>query len=264
MSQGMAAVWLWCCMDIGLFFCPCQSAFSGITSYHALSMSFHNQPQYPFETLQINGIKMHRVQESDHERAQIEKTKNVRARCSRNPSASGGQWLSMMGICCDMLRLIWYDQMIGCMENTQMWFMFLQIINPIYYIESALVIIDSCQVEFAPGLWAQLEWLLFHHVSPRTFIQSDSVEAQCRDCLLPTWIMWAQSVGPDVIWINLGLSGMAGAAKRDTSNVRTFSLSSWTRWGVKSAHPAHPKVAWDTPTMTGCTYQIKKIFDNII
>lgn len=151
--------------------------------------------------LKLSADQWHQVQESNHERAQIEKTKNVRARGALGilPQVEDNDWVWLGYVAI----LIWYDYMIVCMENTQMWFMFLQIIHPIYYIESALVIIDSCQVEFAPGLWAQLEWLLFHHVSPSSSIQSDSVEAQCRDCLLPMWIMWAQSVGPDVIWIVL-------------------------------------------------------------
>jgi predicted methyltransferase len=69
-------------------------------------MSFHNQPQYPFETLQINGIKMHRVQESDHERAQIEKTK----KCARAVlSESFRKWRTMIEYDGDMLRHVAID-----------------------------------------------------------------------------------------------------------------------------------------------------------
>ena len=117
--QQCPGVWwlydLWCCMDIGWF------------------------------VFMLISILRHPVQESDHESTDQE-DENVRVRYSLNPSASGGRWLSIIGICCVMLRLTCYDKMIACMENTHSCYSCscTSLYKPIYNIEAARVIRDSC------------------------------------------------------------------------------------------------------------------------
>ena len=181
-----------------------------------LLMSFHNQPQYPFETLCRSMASSSGIQ--PRESTDREDKKCARAGCSRNPSASGGQWLSMIGICCD-IDLVWsYDRLHGEHSNV------IHVLAD--HSPNLLYRISTCHHRFVPGgvcTWAMgsagvavvspcftkqfyTKWFSWSPVQRLFVTHVNHVSPKC----------WSRC---NLDWINLGLSGMAGTAKRDTYDI---------------------------------------------